>query len=135
MIVSIGSEYIKDDQDYTNGWGGLTISNCAFDIRDISLSINFFKNTNSPQYLNIWAPNDNRGYIYVTNTSMAIKYPMSSSGAEITFTDDKVVTINDVLKLEPRATPPSNPEEGMLYVNSSDHHIYCYLNGAWTQLD
>ncbi|MCK4568926.1 MAG: hypothetical protein KAT76_01475 [Bacteroidales bacterium] len=45
------------------------------------------------------------------------------------------VTINDVLKLAPRITAPSNPTEGELYVNSLNHHIYCYLNGSWKQLD
>ncbi len=44
------------------------------------------------------------------------------------------VTINDVLILTP-ATQPENPVEGELYVDSSTHHIYCYLNGTWTQLD
>ena len=45
------------------------------------------------------------------------------------------VTINDVMKLAPRTTAPSSPTEGEIYVNSSDHHIYCYLNGSWKQLD
>jgi hypothetical protein len=45
------------------------------------------------------------------------------------------VTINDVLKLTPRASAPSSPSDGMLYVNSTDNHIYCYLGGSWVQLD
>jgi hypothetical protein len=50
------------------------------------------------------------------------------------FAEDKV-TINDVLKLAPRSSVPSSPAEGEIYVNSSDHHIYCYLNSSWKQLD
>ena len=49
--------------------------------------------------------------------------------------DNNKVTINDVLKLAPRLSEPSSPAEGELYVNSSGHHIYCYLNGSWHQLD
>lgn len=50
------------------------------------------------------------------------------------FSTDKV-TINDVLKLAPRGSAPSSPAEGELYVNSTNHHIYCYLGGTWKQLD
>ncbi|MBM3405117.1 MAG: hypothetical protein FJY10_09555 [Bacteroidetes bacterium] len=45
------------------------------------------------------------------------------------------VTIHDVIKLAPRASAPAGPTEGEIYVNSSNHHIYCYLNGVWRQLD
>jgi hypothetical protein len=50
------------------------------------------------------------------------------------FASDKV-TINDVLILAPRTAAPAFPVEGELYVNSASHHIYCYLNGIWAQLD
>jgi hypothetical protein len=43
--------------------------------------------------------------------------------------------ISDVMRLEPRAAAPANPSEGDIYVNSSSHHIYCYLGGVWKQLD
>jgi len=45
------------------------------------------------------------------------------------------VTINNVLILKPISSAPSDPVEGEIYVNSNDHHMYCYLNGAWKQLD
>jgi len=45
------------------------------------------------------------------------------------------ISLSDVLKLIPQSTAPTAPTEGELYVNSNDHHIYCYLNGAWRQLD
>jgi hypothetical protein len=50
------------------------------------------------------------------------------------FSENKL-TINDVLKINPRNTAPNNPSEGELYVNSVNHHIYCYLYGSWHQLD
>lgn len=49
--------------------------------------------------------------------------------------DNKIVKITDVLQLAPRTSAPSNPTEGTLYVNSSSHHIFCYLNGVWKQID
>lgn len=38
------------------------------------------------------------------------------------------------LKLTPRAEP-SSPVEGMIYANSSDHHLYFYNGTTWKQLD
>jgi hypothetical protein len=43
--------------------------------------------------------------------------------------------IKDVLRLQPRAAAPADPAEGDLYVDSADHHIYCYLGGRWKSLD
>ena len=43
--------------------------------------------------------------------------------------------ISDVMRLEPRASAPASPSEGDLYVNSTSHHVYCFLDGAWKQLD
>lgn len=43
--------------------------------------------------------------------------------------------INNVLRLIPQSSAPSSATEGDIYVNSSSHHIYCYLNGSWVQLD
>ena len=43
-------------------------------------------------------------------------------------------SIKDFLLLKPLDMPPSNPVEGMVYL-SKNHHIYCYLNGRWKQLD
>ncbi|MBT3424033.1 MAG: hypothetical protein HN921_12580 [Bacteroidetes bacterium] len=69
---------------------------------------------------------DNKLYIANSATTTPLIYG--------DFATDKV-TINDVLKLAPRTSAPSNPSEGELYVNSTNHHIYCYLNGSWSQLD
>ncbi|MEW6744628.1 MAG: hypothetical protein AB1486_17875 [Planctomycetota bacterium] len=60
----------------------------------------------------------------------------SSGNVGIGLTDpQRRLHINDVIRLEPRSSAPSSPGEGDLYVDSSDHHIYCYLNGTWKQLD
>ena len=56
-----------------------------------------------------------------------------------TFTDvatfNGAVNINDVINIAPRSTAPSSPSEGDLYVDTEDHAIYCYLDGAWKQLN
>jgi hypothetical protein len=50
-------------------------------------------------------------------------------------TNDKT-SIKDILRITPRASAPSSGvQEGDIYVNSTDNHIYCYLNGGWKQLD
>ncbi|MFH2096643.1 MAG: hypothetical protein ABIJ16_13115 [Bacteroidota bacterium] len=50
------------------------------------------------------------------------------------FIENKV-TITDVLNLRPRSSFPPIPVNGDLFYNSTDHHIYCYVNGVWKQLD
>lgn len=45
------------------------------------------------------------------------------------------LTINDVLKLTPRATAPSSPTNGTIYYNSTDNKLYLYANGAWVALN
>ena len=52
-----------------------------------------------------------------------------------TLSPQRALHISDVMRLEPRASAPSDPSEGDIYVNSTDHHMYCYLNGVWKQLD
>ena len=61
----------------------------------------------------------------------------NNSGSALIYGDfsTKKVTINDVLILNPRSSVPSNPVEGEIFVYSATDHIYCYLNGAWKQLD
>jgi hypothetical protein len=49
----------------------------------------------------------------------------------------RLVHIKDVMRLEPRSDYPTSPSDGDLCVvgASGSRHIYCYLNGAWKQLD
>jgi hypothetical protein len=44
------------------------------------------------------------------------------------------VRITDVLILTPRSSAPATIE-GTIYIDSSDDHIYCRINGGWRQLD
>lgn len=45
-----------------------------------------------------------------------------------------IVTLPQVLLLEPLADPPTNALEGMIYTDT-DHHIYYYNGSSWKQLD
>ena len=49
----------------------------------------------------------------------------------------KTVTIDQVLVLTPTTSAPSSPVNGMIavYGVGAAQHIYCYINGAWIQLD
>jgi hypothetical protein len=42
--------------------------------------------------------------------------------------------IGDILTLKP-ISRPGLPKEGMIYPDKDDNHVYCYLGGAWKQLD
>lgn len=45
------------------------------------------------------------------------------------------MTINDVLRLTPRASAPSSPTNGTIYYNSTDDTLYLYAGGAWVALN
>jgi parallel beta-helix repeat protein len=51
---------------------------------------------------------------------------------------DDFITNNpgcDIFMWPARTTIPLSPIEGQYYVNSTSHHLYCYLNAVWVQLD
>jgi hypothetical protein len=66
---------------------------------------------------------------------------MGFNGTSHEFTFDKGInvtgdmTINDVLRLTPRATAPSSPTNGTIYYNSTDNKLYLYANGSWVALN
>lgn len=49
----------------------------------------------------------------------------------------RMLHVNDVMRLEPRSSFPSSASDGDMCVkgSSGSYHVYCYLNGAWRQLD
>jgi len=78
------------------------------------------------------------GRKFTTSSSSAVIFNDSDSPIKVGIqtTDPKrALHVSDVLRLEPRDSAPSTPSEGDIYVNSTDHHIYCYLGSAWKQLD
>jgi hypothetical protein len=72
-----------------------------------------------------WETGDNKLYIENSESSQPLIYGDFSTNK---------VTINDVLKLRPIDSAPSNPSQGEIYVGTNNH-IYCYLGGIWKQLD
>lgn len=78
------------------------------------------------------------GRDFTTSDSNAVIFHNSVSDIKVgiqTTSPQRALHIKDVLRLEPRSAAPGTPSEGDIYVNSTDHHIYCYLNGQWRQLD
>jgi trimeric autotransporter adhesin len=71
-------------------------------------------------------PGDNKLYIANSGTNTPLIYGDFLAGK---------VTVNSVLRVAPQSSAPASPTEGEIYVNSTLHHIYCFLNGAWVQLD
>ena len=76
-------------------------------------------------------------HMRVPNSTKAFTIRDQTAGAvnRLVIDTDGRTTISDVLRLEPRTSAPTDPLAGDIYVSSSDHHIYCYLNNAWKQLD
>jgi hypothetical protein len=72
----------------------------------------------------------------ITGSNMYSAVP-GNVGIGTTFPARKL-HINDVMRLQPRASFPANPGEGdicVVYSIIAGNHIYCYLNGGWCQLD
>jgi hypothetical protein len=75
---------------------------------------------------------------FTTSASHAVIFHDTETPIKVgigTTSPQRALHISDVMRLEPRASAPASPSEGDIYVNSTDHHIYCYLNGVWKQLD
>ncbi len=114
-------------------------------------------NTNS-SYISIES-NDNTGLIFKTNRSGADSYLMGIDAGNNKFRIANTTTngypfvihgenigintlnpkaplhIKDFMKLEPRSTAPSNPEEGMVYYDSTDHKLKVYTGSGWENLN
>jgi hypothetical protein len=52
------------------------------------------------------------------------------------FSKYSIVSINDILRLNPIANEPRAgiSIEGMIYSNSTDNHLYYYNGSSWVQL-
>jgi len=114
-------------------------------------------NTNS-SYIGIES-DDNTGLIFKTNRSGADSYLMGIDAGNNKFRIANTTTngypfvihgenigintlnptaplhIKDFMKLEPRNTAPSNPEEGMVYYDSTDHKLKVYTGSGWENLN
>lgn len=73
--------------------------------------------------------------IITVNTNFANQELKTTS--DVVF--NKITTTNEgihkFIKLTPINPAPAPAQEGYVYVDSVTHHIYCYLNGVWKQLD
>jgi len=59
----------------------------------------------------------------------------STTNYGIVAESDTTTPNHPALRIVPQDTEPTVGVEGDVYVNSTDHHLYCYLNGSWAQID
>jgi hypothetical protein len=81
-----------------------------------------------------------KGYIQVYDRDTGTWGDLYLGGGKVgigTAYPARALDVSDVMRLEPRSSYPSSPSDGDLCVvgASGSRHIYCYLNGAWKQLD
>jgi hypothetical protein len=90
--------------------------------------------TNGSLHATFW--NRNNGFLSIgTNNAERMRIAADGKVGVGTSSPQRTFHVDDVMRLEPRTAAPSSPSDGDLYVNSTTDHIYCYLNGAWRQLD
>ena len=82
-----------------------------------------------------WGDHSTAGYLTDLVSPGPIGSTTPNTGAFSTLSVSGQVNISDVLNLAPMASAPASPNEGDLYVNSTDNNIYCYINGGWRQLN
>lgn len=89
------------------------------------------------------------GKIFIGDNSYATIFEQSSGDFSMKYDNDgseptqfykyewltDVTNLSSVVKIIPRPSAPSSPSAGWIYVNSTDNHVYIYLNGAWRQMD
>ncbi len=93
---------------------------------------------------NTWtARESNRQWVSVAMSADGTKQTavVSGSGGQIyisshgvgigTTNPTRKLHVSDVMRLEPRATAPSNPSEGDIYMDSSDHKLKVYDGTTW----
>ena len=133
----------------TNPQADLHIQDTIADIRLTSNSgnpsmIQFYDGGTGPQATIRWSPTYKA--LMLETSGDPVKHicllPRNNVGIGTT-NPQRALHVNDVMRLEPRSTAPSSPSEGDIYVHldpdnsvdPSNHHIYCYLNSIWKQLD
>jgi hypothetical protein len=131
----IYAPYIALDNDNTNQ-ASVTITDNKFCHNTAPIAYIYMKRWHAEATIRSNMVEDNIPLINDNDLIEPVAWICKSSENELTFAPSgQVVTIDDILMLQPRTTTPSSPEEGMVYVNDANNHIYCYLGGSWIQLD
>jgi len=69
--------------------------------------------------------------VFSTNGSEAMRIDTSGNLGVGTASPARTLHVNDVMRLEPRATAPSSPSAGDIFFNSSTNKLQCYDGTAW----
>jgi|WetSurMetagenome_2_1015567.scaffolds.fasta_scaffold57173_2 trimeric autotransporter adhesin len=122
----------------TNTSGGQNIGIGSFSLNknitgSSNISIGYRSGYNALGSGNVFIGNS-AGYFETGSNKLYISNTTSTSpliGGDFSL---GIVSINSVLKLTP-GSAPATPEEGQIYSNSTDHHLYFYNGTVWVQLD
>jgi hypothetical protein len=142
---SYNSFYSSGTQTST-AWAGSKVY--AFNVTELNryhnsaTGIKFYQSTIGNPYTYFYGRDTGSGTnkfgLLLVNTAGAFQI-LADTGEELWLSPNQgshgTVVLDDVLKLSPRTTTPSSLTEGMIWVNGTSHHIYCYLNGVSVQLD
>jgi hypothetical protein len=77
----------------------------------------------------VWADSTDADFISTAANQFLIR---ASGGVGIgTTSPARKLHVSDVMRLQPRATPPGSPAEGDIYMNSSTHKLMVYDGTTW----
>lgn len=77
------------------------------------------------------APNGNTVFRNGTGNTEKMRIDISGNLGVGTASPARTLHVNDVMRLEPRATAPSSPSAGDIFFNSSTNKLQCYDGTAW----
>jgi len=77
------------------------------------------------------APNGNTVFRNGTGNTEKMRIDISGNLGVGTASPARTLHVNDVMRLEPRATAPSSPAAGDIFFNSSTNKLQCYDGTAW----
>jgi len=104
-------------------------------VNDSLGSLNFYGLSQSNTHLaaSIFAVSNENWTSTVSDAFLSVKV----NDNKVMQIQDSIVSINDILRLNPIANEPRAgiSIEGMIYSNSTDNHLYFYNGTSWVQLD
>ena len=115
---------------YTNGWQSMAFGSCLSAQTDNAIVIG--KGSGYGSYPPGLANNipDSLMVGFNTDTDPAFFVDSNSVGIKTT-SPARALHVKDVMRLEPRSIPPTNPSRGDLYYDNTDDKLKCYNGTEW----